>query len=217
MSKIFLAAAAFILATATNTFASPVVTFANGSTSEAESAFAKWQSGVTAFSVDQLGGASGSPFAVTTSAGNKFTTVDDQMSVAMSNSGVLQGTVLVTARAGKSADIIWTLATPSNAFGFFGYDLDNGTLKVTFSDGSLSVYSDPTMGNDLSSFWGISGLGKNISSISISTTDSGGISSFDRFVSGVSVANNTVPEPGSMALIGIGLAGLLAARKRKQA
>lgn len=111
----------------------------------------------------------------------------------------------------------WTLATPSNAFGFFAYDNDNGKVTIRFEDGGSQTYqfyaAGRVDGSD-SSFWGITGLTSSVTNVTITTTGKGHTSIWDNFVT--ARPQGAVPEPGMLAIWGtLSGFGLIIARRRK--
>jgi hypothetical protein len=211
----FLTAVAGMLLSAAVPAAPVVYSGAGLSTAQAEAAFANWQSGVGSFSVDPLAGLSGTDgfnANLTSAAGNTFASADDFLVPTSLTQGVMSGDVLALSRSGGLATLVWTLAQPANAFGFFGFDNDGGALTVLFVDGTSHEYAMNGAGEDDSIFWGITGLDSAIASITISTTDPGGVSYLDRFVTGASIS--AVPEPASLLLVGLGIAAAGAAHRR---
>lgn len=210
------AAIAFSLATGA-AVAAPVTFFGTGSTTaSADNAFALWQAAVTGASIDQLGGlggTTGSNAFLTSAAGNVFRTTDDKAWVANGAAGVIQGRSIELDRSGPTATMSWTLPTAANAFGFFAYDLDGGSLTVTLANGETFT-SQTAAGNASNSFFGVTDLASAVSLVTVSTTDPGGIAYFDRFAVGTS---RPVPVPATLALVALGVVGLGWLRRRQLA
>ncbi len=216
-----LVAVALVSGVATNAVAestfSGTDTGASGVTTNSDAAFDSWAASVASYSMDDFSGLSSPNF--TTDDGNDFDAVSGSGSISDSNyhsGGVVDGPdYLVLSRDGDNVgSFVWTLATPSNAFGVFGLDNDGGTITIGFTGGASSTYTLPAAtGSDDSLFWGISGTSTNVSSVTISSTDQPGVSSWDNFVTGT-----TIPEPSTYAaLISMGLMGLaIAWRRRRQ-
>ncbi|APW38600.1 hypothetical protein RD110_16505 [Rhodoferax koreense] len=95
----------------------------------------------------------------------------------------------------------------------------NGDLITTVTGASLIAQFNGTSGNQSADSSNIYvnlffSPAEQFTSFAFSTT--GRAFEMDNVAVGINVSNN-VPEPGSLALLGIGLAGLAAARKRKKA
>ena len=131
--------------------------------------------------------------------------------------GVVDGTALRAMwSSSPPLDFIWTLGTPSNAFAFNYVDNDGGIVTIDIFDGAtlLETYVvNAFSGENDNSFWGISGLGTNATSVRIRTTDTGGVTYWDNFSVGVSA----IPIPAALPLFFSALAFFgIVARKRRQ-
>jgi hypothetical protein len=115
-------------------------------------------------------------------------------------------------------------STPISAFGFYGTDISDsgGDLVVDIIDTlntltSFTVVLDgQTSGNVM--FWGFVDASTAYKTVVIRNTSSSDRFGFDDMVIGdqqqVSV---NVPEPGTLAVLGLGLLGFAAARRRRRA
>ena len=95
-----------------------------------------------------------------------------------------------------------------------GTKLDGGGIGIQFPTIFPVVPTDPTIDQTLSILFGPSSGGDFIGVATHLTFPDGSIVIRDLFIDGNWVAQ--VPEPGTLALLGLGLAGLGFARRRKQ-
>lgn len=84
-------------------------------------------------------------------------------------------------------------------------------ISISLSDGTALTYT-PTSTSDYRGF--IAGPGIYFTSLTMAAGGSGQWESLDNLTVG-NVVRSNVPEPGSVALLGLGLIGLMAARRRK--
>ncbi len=114
-----------------------------------------------------------------------------------------------------------TFDAPQVAFGFYGTDIGDfgGQLSLSFGGGG-GVLVPHTIGaggstNGDAFFYGIIDTDNPFSSVEFLNSDASDQFGFDNFTIGD--VSQVVPEPGSMALFGIGLVGLVGRRRRRRA
>lgn len=190
-------------------------TDAAGSTVNSEAAFTAWQGDVASFTLDDMTGISCTAGVCTTNLSNTFTESVGQLIETTFDGGVVSGPNLQLIEPTNPGTFIWTLPAPVDAFGFFAYDNDGGIVTIGFDDGTEHMIDLASAAGSLDNlFWGVSGLSSKITSVSITTEDVPGFSTWDRFVFGA-----TVPVPAALPLFLSGLAffGFVARRRARAA
>jgi hypothetical protein len=114
--------------------------------------------------------------------------------------------------------VTFSFATPVDSFGFYVTGLQTnlvGPEIITFVNGSqvTQTINFPPAINGGGAFVGFVDYGDLISSVTFNPSND--IVAFDDLRFGNSATNPSVPEPATLALLGIGLAGIGFSRKRK--
>tara|TARA_R110002072_G_scaffold35177_35_gene104444 strand:+ start:3679 stop:4431 length:753 start_codon:yes stop_codon:yes gene_type:complete len=117
------------------------------------------------------------------------------------------------------------LSDPTAAFGFYGIDVGDfgDQLEITLNDAANTTFLVPnTSGSGGSTdgsvvFFGFIGTtaADTFTSVTIASTVGGEVFAFDDFTIGSLEQVTLVPEPGALAIFGLGLLGLGCARRRR--
>jgi len=192
----------------------------SGSTTNSDAAFDSWAASVASYSIDDFEGFNLTNF--TTTAGNSFAAgPGDTLSDSdWQSGGVIDAPdyMVVGANSGGggfAGSFTWTLAAPSDAFGFFAKDVEGSVASITvdFVGGDQAQYSmnPASTGSNNNLFWGISGVASQVSSVMVTSIDAGSLSSWDNFV-----ISEAIPEPTTLTLATLALLGI-SYRRRKRA
>jgi hypothetical protein len=102
-------------------------------------------------------------------------------------------------------EILFSFNNPINAFGLFMTDLDGENVSIIFNNGLLQKFVVPDLGtNGSDAFFGFVDMSNSTSYVSVN--DSGTLVTYDDVT--------FVPEPATIALLGLGSLVLLRRRKK---
>jgi hypothetical protein len=130
----------------------------------------------------------------------------------------------VTAGGGGNFTVTFNQPGGIAAFGFYGIDIGDfgGQLTLALSNGTTQTVNNTVGGNGSTDgsvlFYGLiaQNATEQFTSVAFNTTTGGGdVFAFDNFTIGSQEQVRPVPEPASLALFGIGLAGLGFVRRRR--
>jgi len=109
----------------------------------------------------------------------------------------------------------FNFSTAIDSFGAYFTGVQRGDATLTYLDGSTTVLTMPAadLSNGGTTFFGFSDSGASIASIAYFTGTGGDYVGVDDIRYGN--AGNAVPEPATLAILGLGLAGLSISRRRK--
>lgn len=113
----------------------------------------------------------------------------------------------------------FTFDTAIDSFGAFFTGVQRADATLTYADGSTTILTMPaaSLADGGTTFFGFSDIGASILSISYFTGTGGDYVGVDDIRFGTATTAATVLEPSSLALFGLGLAGIGFARKKKSA
>jgi hypothetical protein len=183
---------------------------------------AAWQAALVSSSNDTLTGSPG-PAPFTSAAGNTYAQTG--------NGSTIRATGTDIAGDRESAGRIeFDVTFPSfvNAVGFDVFDNDGGGMNLLLTDAFTNIVTTfnftSALGSNVTEFFGVVfDPSTFISRLRVSGTDPGGLTNWDNFATGVGSnvvvnpnnPNNQVPVPGSLLLVGLGLAALATQRKAR--
>ena len=172
---------------------------------------ADWEAQLKSFGIDTLAGASGSG-TFTSTFGNTYSESGNGSLISSSGSNINGN------RNGAShIEFDVTFSSPVNAVGFDVFDNDGGGMRLTLTNsitGELTVFDFTSVaGSSRTEFFGvIFDPTTFISSLRVSGTDPGGITSWDNFTTGIGENAVPVDAPNTLALLGLMLVGFMVRR-----
>lgn len=176
---------------------------------------AAWEAELRSFGIDDLSGASGSaPF--TSSFGNKFSQTGNGSTITANGSNI-------TGRRHSASLIQFDVLFPNpvNAVGFDVYDNDGGGMQLSLTNsntGAITTFDFTSVaGSGRTEFFGVIFDSTTfISSLRVSGTDPGGVTTWDNFTTGVGANAVGVPEPSTLAIFSLAFLGLASRRLKKK-